>query len=110
MGTEDAFQVSSLTLTVFEAMFSRLCLRESMGDGIGFVRLALFKHPLGPMVHGLVCPVVVASFQRFPALFRFGLPRGQQFPQWGHVDQHTVVNMWRVSALQNCVNALGEDA
>lgn len=51
-----------------------------MGNGVGFVRLALISYSLGPVVHSLVRPVVVAPRQRLPALFGFCLPGGNQFP------------------------------
>ena len=79
-----------------------------MGNGVGFVRLALFAYPLRPAVHGLVRPVVIASRQRVPALFGFGLPRWHQLPQGDHVDQHSIINVQRVPALEDRINALGK--
>src|SRR5712692_6900106 len=58
----------------------KIASRQAVGDGVRSVRLALFKYLLRPVVHGLVRPVVVATFQRFPALFRLRLPRWHRLP------------------------------
>jgi hypothetical protein len=54
----------------------KVSIFQSMGDGKGFVGQAFFLDPVRPMVHGLVCPVVITPLQSFPGFFGFCMPGG----------------------------------
>ena len=66
-----------------------------MGDGEGFVLLALFLDAVGPEAVGEVRPVVVAFFELRPGVFELLLPRleAEEFPEWGGGDLNTVVEV-----------------
>ena len=50
----DIFNIRYRTDKLMSIDQHKIASRQVVGDGVGFVRLALFKHLLGPVVHGLV--------------------------------------------------------
>ncbi len=56
-----------------------------------------FSFTLGrPILHCLLCPIVVAGFEFFPGFLRI-LPGGQQFPKRSGIKQNPVVTVSEVA-------------
>ena len=64
-----------------------------MRDRHGLVRLALLSNSVRPVIHGQMCPVVIALLQLLPGLLQNLLPRlvAKQRPKRCGGDLHTII-------------------
>ena len=57
-----------------------------MRDGVGLVGFAFFFYTLGPVVHGLIRPVIVAPLKGLPCLF--------WLPFLSHIVEFYIISFW----------------